>query len=177
MNKVVYVMNCGDFVKIGVSSNVKRRSQEIPYEVKRTFSTEPLENAFSLEKEMHDFFAENRCDDTDGREYFSVPFEKAVEVLKNKDPRLHRKEKDLHKEKIMLNVISKLYYMNDFDLGYLAGLADFTTIPEEDEEATFFEHGIRALTELSHDDLKLVLVYATAFRDKAEADKARLQKT
>ena len=67
--------------------------------------------------------------------------------------------------------------MNDFDLGYLAGLADFTTIPEEDEEATFFEHGIRALTELSHDDLKLVLVYATAFRDKAEADKARLQKT
>ena len=168
MNKVVYVMDCGDFVKIGVSSNVKRRSQEIPYEVKR---------AFSLEKEMHDFFAENRCDDTDGREYFSVPFEKAVEVLKNKDPRLHRKEKDLHKEKIMLNVISKLYYMNDFDLGYLAGLADFTTIPEEDEEATFFEHGIRALTELSHDDLKLVLVYATAFRDKAEADKARLQKT
>lgn len=62
MNKVVYVMDCGDFVKIGVSSNVKRRSQEIPYEVKRTFSTEPLENAFSLEKEMHDFFAENRCD-------------------------------------------------------------------------------------------------------------------
>lgn len=80
---------------------------------------------------MHDFFAENRCDDADGREYFSVPFEKAVEVLKTKDPRLHRKEKDLHKEKIMLNVISKLYYMNDFDLGYLAGLADFTTIPEE----------------------------------------------
>lgn len=27
MNKVVYVMDCGDFVKIGVSSNVKRRSQ------------------------------------------------------------------------------------------------------------------------------------------------------
>lgn len=27
MNKVVYVMDCGDFVKIGVSSNVKRRSK------------------------------------------------------------------------------------------------------------------------------------------------------
>lgn len=34
MKRKVYVMDCGDFVKIGVSGNVEQRATQIPYKVK-----------------------------------------------------------------------------------------------------------------------------------------------
>ena len=37
-------MECGDFVKIGVSDNVDRRAKQIPYKVKRVYASEFLEN-------------------------------------------------------------------------------------------------------------------------------------
>lgn len=35
MKRRVYVMDCGDFVKIGVSVNVGRRASQIPYKVRK----------------------------------------------------------------------------------------------------------------------------------------------
>ena len=40
MKRKVYVMDCGDFVKIGVSGNVEQRATQIPYKVKRIYSTD-----------------------------------------------------------------------------------------------------------------------------------------
>ncbi len=49
MKRKVYVMDCGDFVKIGVSGNVEQRATQIPYKVNRIFSTDEMEDAFKLE--------------------------------------------------------------------------------------------------------------------------------
>ena len=53
MKRKVYVMDCGDFVKIGVSGNVEQRATQIPYKVNRIYSTDEMEDAFKLEREMH----------------------------------------------------------------------------------------------------------------------------
>ena len=46
MKRKVYVMDCGDFVKIGVSGNVEQRATQIPYKVNRIYSTDEMEDAF-----------------------------------------------------------------------------------------------------------------------------------
>lgn len=45
----VYVMDCGEFIKIGVSCNPSRRKHQIPYRVSQYYCTEPMENAFEIE--------------------------------------------------------------------------------------------------------------------------------
>ena len=78
MKRKVYVMDCGDFVKIGVSGNVEQRATQIPYKVSRIYSTDEMEDAFKLEYKMHMMFCENRVLGAQGREYFDVPFDVAV---------------------------------------------------------------------------------------------------
>lgn len=43
-------MDCGDFVKIGVSGNVEQRATQIPYKVNQIYSTDEMEDAFKLEQ-------------------------------------------------------------------------------------------------------------------------------
>ena len=76
-------MDCDGFVKIGVSKNVDRRKDQIPYEVKQYYCTEPLENAYEIERNMHRFFLKFRIEEVIGIEYFSINFSTAVEVLKD----------------------------------------------------------------------------------------------
>lgn len=80
--KRVYVMDCGDFVKIGVSENVDRRKNQIKYDVKQYYCTDFVENPFEIEKDMHSIFWAVRSKNAEGREYFSIDFETAVDVLK-----------------------------------------------------------------------------------------------
>lgn len=70
MKRKVYVMDCGDFVKIGVSGNVEQRATQIPYKANRIYSTDKMEDAFKLEREMHMLFDGNRVPEAQGREYF-----------------------------------------------------------------------------------------------------------
>jgi hypothetical protein len=77
-------MDCGDFVKIGVSGNVEQRATQIPYKVNRIFSTDELKNAFKLEHEMHMMFCEDRVPNALGREYFNISFDIAVSELKKR---------------------------------------------------------------------------------------------
>lgn len=77
----VYVMDCGDFIKIGVSINPDVRKNGIPYQVKRYYSTEPIDNAFEVEKNMHKILRPVREESAGGREYFSADFDISCEIL------------------------------------------------------------------------------------------------
>ena len=83
MKRKVYVMDCGDFIKIGVSSDPVRRAKQIPYSVLRFTESPELysKDAFALEGNLHWIFQNERKDDASGREYFNVPFELAEQVL------------------------------------------------------------------------------------------------
>lgn len=72
--KRVYVMDCGDFVKIGVSGNTEMRKMQIPYQVNQYYCTKKISNAFEIERKMHATFSKKRVSNAFGREYFSVPF-------------------------------------------------------------------------------------------------------
>lgn len=79
----IYVMDCGDFVKIGVSLNPNQRKNQIPYEVKKYYSTEPIENVFEIERFMHKVFKPVIKLNVEGREYFSMDFDVVCDVLNN----------------------------------------------------------------------------------------------
>lgn len=82
-NKRVYVMDCDGFVKIGISQNVDKRKDQIPYDVNQYYCTELLENSYEIERNMHRFFSKFRVEEANGTEYFSIKFSTAVEVLKD----------------------------------------------------------------------------------------------
>lgn len=50
MSKRIYIMDCGGFIKIGVSNNPNRRKEQLPYKVKQYYCTDLKENAFEIEK-------------------------------------------------------------------------------------------------------------------------------
>ena len=79
--KRVYVMDFGDFIKIGVSSDVERRKYQVLPNVKRYFATEPILNAFEIEKFMHRVFTPAKNKEIGGKEYFTIGFEVACKLL------------------------------------------------------------------------------------------------
>ena len=126
MKRKVYVMDCGDFVKIGVSGNVEQRATQIPYKVNRIFSTNEIENAFKLEHEMHMMFCEDRVLGAQGREYFNVPFDIAVSELKQKVNDINESDKEKSndsKYKYLIKMLSMLEYLDEYTLGYVFGCA------------------------------------------------------
>ena len=74
-------MDCGGFIKIGVSNNPNRRKEQLPYKVKQYYCTDLKENAFEIEKRMHSIFCSKRNHEAPGREYFDVQFNEAVKIL------------------------------------------------------------------------------------------------
>ena len=48
--KRVYVMDCGNFIKIGVSENPVNREKQIPYKVLQYYSSKPVDNPFEIER-------------------------------------------------------------------------------------------------------------------------------
>lgn len=180
MKRKVYVMDCGDFVKIGVSGNVEQRATQIPYKVNRIFSTNEIENAFKLEHEMHMMFCEDRVPNALGREYFNISFDIAVSELKkradeqrNAEPAEPTPRKLLsisEKQKAVLKLIPLLKYVDDFDLGYMLGVAEEKSKSKnmEESEYDFLQDGISSLLSLNEDDLRMTLGYAIALRDKEQ---------
>lgn len=76
-------MDCGDFVKIGVSKNAEKRKNQIPYEVKQYYCTEPIENAFGVESIIHNSLREKRENNAKGREYFNISFGDACDCVRD----------------------------------------------------------------------------------------------
>ena len=180
MKRKVYVMDCGDFVKIGVSGNVEQRATQIPYKVNRIFSTDEMEDAFKLEHEMHVMFCEDRVPDALGREYFNISFDIAVSELKKRADEqkvvetvkpIPRKPLSIsEKQKVILKLIPLLKYVDDFDLGYMLGVAEEKSKSKSMDEFEYepLQDGISALLSLNEDDLRMTLGYAIALRDKNE---------
>lgn len=178
MKRKVYVMDCGDFVKIGVSGNVEQRAMQIPYKVDRIYSTDELENAFKLEHEMHMLFDEDRVPDAHGREYFDISFDIAVSELKKRadeqkvmEPVNSIPKKPLsisEKQKVIFKLIPLLKYIDDFDLGYMLGVAEEKSKSKsmEESECDFLQDGFSALLDLDETDLMMALTYVIALRDK-----------
>lgn len=181
MKRKVYVMDCGDFVKIGVSGNVEQRATQIPYKVNRIFSTDEMEDAFKLEHEMHVMFCGDRVPDALGREYFNISFDIAVSELKKRADEqkvvepvnpIPRKPLSIsEKQRVIFKLIPLLKYIDDFDLGYMLGVAEEKSKQKSVEEYgyDFLQDGISALLSLNEDDLRMTLGYAIALRDKSEA--------
>ena len=156
MKRKVYVMDCGDFVKIGVSGNVEQRATQIPYKVNRIFSTNEIENAFKLEHKMHMMFCEDRVPNALGREYFNVPFDIAVSELKKRvdeqkvmelvNPMPKKPLSISEKQKVIFKLIPLLKYIDDFDLGYMLGVAEEKSKQKsvEESEYDFLQDGLSA---------------------------------
>lgn len=83
MKRKVYVMDCGDFIKIGVSSDPVRRAVEIPFTVSRIKATPAIRSveAFRLERAMHHIFESFKEPSVPYNEYFRIPFKYAVREL------------------------------------------------------------------------------------------------
>lgn len=129
----VYVMDCGDFIKIGVSQNPSSRKKQIPYKVMQYYSSKPIDNPFEVERKMHRYFVDDTAVDI-GKEYFYSSFIKAVEKLmemieESPKPKVDRLKVYLvggdGYEETEMRIIEKLKKaipkMSDFDKGYILG--------------------------------------------------------
>ena len=186
MKRKVYVMDCGDFVKIGVSGNVEQRAIQIPYKVSRIYSTDEMEDAFKLEREMHILFDEDRVPEAQGREYFNISFDAAVSELKKRADEqknvesakpIPRKLLSIsEKQKVIIKLIPLHKYVDDFDLGYMLGGAEEKSKAKSMEESEYdsIQDGISALLSLNEDDLRMTLGYAIALRDKSKTKEVKI---
>lgn len=75
------------------------------------------------------------------------------------------------KQKAILKLIPLLKYVDDFDLGYILGVAEEKSKAKSMEESEYdsIQDGISALLSLNEDDLRMALGYAIALRDKDRA--------
>lgn len=150
MKRRIYVMDCGNFIKIGVSVNPERRKNQIPHKVCQYYCTEPVENAFEFEREMHSLYSGKRNKSVSGREYFDIPFVDAVKRLMEITER--KREEDFSdslnlkvylvggdggketERKINERIISLIPNMSDFDKGYILGKVE--SMAEQKKEET-----------------------------------------
>ena len=142
MKKRIYVMDCGLFVKIGVSVNPDRRKDQIPYKVFQYYCSPKLENPFEIEKKLHSYFSYANCRQAYGREYFHVSFETAIKkVMEFSNAKEIEVEKKVLKSKMDIStekvVICKLKEaipkMNDFQKGYMLGMVESMAGKKEKE--------------------------------------------
>lgn len=65
-------------------------------------------------------------------------------------------------------MIPLLKYIDDFDLGYMLGVAEEKSKQKsvEESEYDFLQDGLSALLDLDETDLMMSLTYAIALRDK-----------
>lgn len=139
-------MDCGGFIKIGVSNNPNRRKEQIPYKVKQYYCTDLKENAFEIEKRMHSIFYSKRNREAPGREYFNVQFNEAVKILMDITNERSFDAKDIMKlriangnkkemEKIIVEKLKEaIPKMSDFDKGYILGKVESMADEKKDNE-------------------------------------------
>ena len=146
MSKRIYIMDCGGFIKIGVSNNPNRRKEQLPYKVKQYYCTDLKENAFEIEKRMHSIFCSKRNHKAPGREYFDVQFNEAVKILMDITNECSFNTKDVMKlriangnkkemEKIIVEKLKEaIPKMSDFDKGYILGKVESMADEKKDNE-------------------------------------------
>lgn len=146
MSKRIYIMDCGGFIKIGVSNNPNRRKEQLPYKVKQYYCTDLKENAFEIEKRMHSIFYSKRNREAPGREYFDVQFNEAVKILMDITNERHFDTKDVMKlriangnkkemEKIIVEKLKEaIPKMSDFDKGYILGKVESMADEKKDNK-------------------------------------------
>ena len=175
MKRKVYVMDCGDFVKIGVSGNVEQRATQIPYKVSRIYSTNEMEDAFKLEHEMHVMFCKDRVPDALGREYFNIPFDAAVSELEKKVSGINASNKDNSdnlRYKHLTQVLSMLEYLDEYTLGYIFGR---TMVKKERGEGSpnLLTDTIKKLCDLPEDKQRDILWYVRGAVDTFETERSQ----
>ena len=146
MKRRIYVMDCGEFVKIGVSIHPSKRKNQIPYKVKQYYCSEPIENPFDVEKRIHYYFSDKRNKKAFGREYFDVQFNEAVKILMDITNERSFDAKDVMKlriangnkkemEKIIVEKLKEaIPKMSDFDKGYILGKVESMADEKKDNE-------------------------------------------
>ena len=146
MSKRIYIMDCGGFIKIGVSNNPNRRKDQIPYKVRQYYCTDLKENAFEIEKRMHSIFYSKRNREAPGREYFDVQFNEAVKILMDITNERSFDAKDVMKlriangnkkemEKIIVEKLKEaIPKMSEFDKGYILGKVESMAEQKKDEK-------------------------------------------
>ncbi len=102
----VYIMDCEEYVKIGVSCNAEQRKNQLPCRISQYYCTEPIENAFEIERFMHRVFSPKRKDCEMGREYFEIGFQCACNMLKSAI------ESSEDKRKQVESAVKELYLQN-----------------------------------------------------------------
>ena len=175
MKRKVYVMDCGDFVKIGVSGNVEQRATQIPYKVSRIYSTDEMEDAFKLEHEMHVMFCKDRVPDAFGREYFNIPFDAAVSELQKKVSDINASNKDNSdnlRYKHLAQVLSMLEYLDEYTLGYIFGRA---MVKKERGEGSpnLLTDTIKKLCDLPEDKQRDILWYVRGAVDTFATERSQ----
>lgn len=153
--KRVYVMDCGTFVKIGVSSNPDRRKEQLPVGIAQYYCTKPINNAFEIENEMHRLFNSKRVITPLGREYFGITFDAAVIALRQKVGKPCPKALIPDKLKMIVVggdglsesdrlIVEKLKdaipKMSDFDKGYILGKVENMAEQNQQSEHTDTEN-------------------------------------
>lgn len=83
--KCLYVFKLSDgSIKIGVSKNPEQRIKTLSKQSGKKITTkwysEPLENAFKIEKDLHSFFSKHRLEG----EYFQIDFNDVLSAVKDK---------------------------------------------------------------------------------------------
>lgn len=137
MKRRVYVMDCGNFVKIGVSINPEQRKNQLPHKVNQYYCTEQIENAFEFERKMHSIFSRKRNKSASGREYFDITFVEAVkQLMEITEPEVRGDFSELLNLKVYLvggdggeeterkideRIIELIPKMSEFDKGYILG--------------------------------------------------------
>nr|DAR00253.1 MAG TPA: hypothetical protein [Caudoviricetes sp.] len=150
MKRRIYVMDCGNFIKIGVSINPDRRKNQIPHKVCQYYCTGPVENAFESERKMHSIYSGKRNKSVSGREYFDIPFVDAVKKLmeiteQKKDDAISGSINlkvrlvggdggEETERRINERIISLIPNMSDFDKGYILGKVE--SMAEQKKEDT-----------------------------------------
>lgn len=112
MDRRIYIIDFGDFVKIGISQNIEKRLAQLPYDAKRFYCTEKIENAQKLEKILHSALKEYKCNTEAGREYFKIDYEKIVAIFSEAQDEIMKMINDPKKSDDQIaNIIKLLYTM------------------------------------------------------------------
>lgn len=114
MKRRVYVMDCGGFVKIGVSLNAEQRRKQLPCGINQYYCTEPIDNAFEIEGFMHKVYAPLNRKCKMGREYFNSEFACVCDVLKSSIESTEAKRKQIESVVIKLSSERRDGFDNDF---------------------------------------------------------------
>ena len=149
MKRRVYVMDCGGFVKIGVSVNPEQRKNQLPHKVNQYYCTSLVENAFESERKMHSMFSGKRNKIVSGREYFNIPFVEAVKMLMEiAEPEVKDDSSELLNLKVYLvggdggeeterrideRLIKLIPKMSEFDKGYILGKVESMADRKQDD--------------------------------------------